>query len=1495
MVIMSRVSIKPQFIFKAILALFLLTFFLLPTSVFATAGVNRTINFQGKLVNKTSGTNISDNTYSFTFKFYDASSGGTQLPSGAAWSETQSIAVSNGIFRATLGASTPIPSTLDFNDDSIYLDITFNGETFGSRVRMTAVPYAFNAEKVGGLTVTNTTGTLTIQNGKTISFGDAFTTSGAYATTLTSTATTNVTLPTSGLLFSDTNNINFLDAATGTAYSIAGSDATSGTNAGGNLTVRAGNGSTSGTGGDLVLAGGTTSGGTAGNLTFQTAGSTRWSITNTGAFASNGAGTITSTSGDITIDPTGNTVIKGSTTDNSAAALQVKDSSNGSLLYVRNDGNVGIGTTAPDAQLHVKSATSTTFTFESGGTMYDAQMDFARGGSNHTYIGPASSGTFDLWSFENIPFRFAVNNSEKFRISAAGGFSFGNSYVGTDPGAENLILSGSMGIGTTGPAAKLHVLSGTGNIVFDSPFSGYGGIGFQSTLSTTNYFAVGNSSETVINTPSGTWLTFANNNSPIARFDSAGYLGLGTTSPLERLDVSGNASVSGNFTLAGGVRTIGSRSFNSLTLGDSQTGNILLNPGTNKRIGIGLTEPQDLLDVGVTASPDCSSFRVSNGSTSYLRLRPAVESCSSMTLEGYDVGGNGLSFDVNLAKFRFIQNGGTYPTVSLQGTSGDSIVLNADGDTYFAGGNVGIGNTTPLEALDVSGNATVSGNLSFSGVSTIASRSMRSLNIGDNQTGTVFLQPKGPSATGWVQIGVGGAGSTTPDLLVLDSKSDAEGGFAGANGAMYYNANSNKFRCYQNGGWTDCIGSGGTPLWSGIQAPTGNLSLSMSTYTTAFNWATGTSSNDLFSLTTDASANGTGALLNIQTGSSATVLPLRVRAGSVESIYVTAAGLVGIGNTNPLEKLDVNGNASIGGNLTFSGLRTIAGRAFNDFTIGDTQTGNIFLTAGTAKNINFYSTSNNINSSGNLTLAGTISAATSGTINGVSISAAAVSGVTTLSMNNQLTNSYANSAALNLTGSGAGITFTNNSTHNISASAGSLQINGLTVTSSTGTLTVTNAKTLSISNTLTFGGTDSTSFTFPSTTGGTVITTNQSSQTISNTQASGTVLSVSDTSLTTGTGLAVVGGTAMTTGTDLDINGAVYTHAAAETGNLSKFTFTDNTNVAGASTTNGLNISSTFNLQGASGAKVVRGLYVANPTINGCSGGTTCTWDGAEIDLTANTTSTVTQQGLYIKPSASQNTSGSVLGIFIDNANQGSATETGLKIGTGWDNGLDVSSPTQISSTLTATNTTTVGSAGNTFTFNPTSGPAYAGTARPYKIITLSPEYIGGSISTFYGAGTDSTNNTGTMTSDVDSTANAFRNYYSWTSTTASPLQSYTIAVRVTLPQDFSQWCTTSTQCTDTNAIVVNLVTSNTSSSNNAIDTYIYRTDSTTTAVYSNTNSVSSSGGTWTTLNIAKASLEGTTTWNTAGQSAIIFLRMRAMNSNSVKVGNIKLNYLGSY
>ena len=75
-------------------------FFFIASPAYATAGIYRTINFQGKVVNKTGGTNISNGSYSFVFKLYDDPTAGNQLPTGTPWSETQSPTVTAGILRS---------------------------------------------------------------------------------------------------------------------------------------------------------------------------------------------------------------------------------------------------------------------------------------------------------------------------------------------------------------------------------------------------------------------------------------------------------------------------------------------------------------------------------------------------------------------------------------------------------------------------------------------------------------------------------------------------------------------------------------------------------------------------------------------------------------------------------------------------------------------------------------------------------------------------------------------------------------------------------------------------------------------------------------------------------------------------------------------------------------------------------------------------------------------------------------------------------------------------------------------------------------------------------------------------------------------------------------------------------------------------------------------------------------------------------------------------
>lgn len=225
-----RFILNPKRIVFIILSIVIFTAFTivdLQKNAFAAVGINPTINFQGKVVNK-DGTNVADGQYTFVFKLYDASSGGSNL-----WTETQNnVQVTAGIFRVSLGSVTSL-SGVNFNSDTIYLGINFNSDgEMTPRVRFASVPYAFNAQQVNGLTVTNTSDnafssatTLKIADGKTVVVNAGLTFSGTDSTTFTFPSTggnvvtegftqtlTNKTIGSTGLTFSGAN----LDITTGT-------------------------------------------------------------------------------------------------------------------------------------------------------------------------------------------------------------------------------------------------------------------------------------------------------------------------------------------------------------------------------------------------------------------------------------------------------------------------------------------------------------------------------------------------------------------------------------------------------------------------------------------------------------------------------------------------------------------------------------------------------------------------------------------------------------------------------------------------------------------------------------------------------------------------------------------------------------------------------------------------------------------------------------------------------------------------------------------------------------------------------------------------------------------------------------------------------------------------------------------------------------------------------------------------------------------------------
>lgn len=106
----------------------------------------QTISYQGVLTDA-SGSAVPDGNYELTFKLYDAATGGTEL-----WSEEQSVEINNGIFNVILGSITPL--TLSF-DRPYWLGVTVGQNSeLTPRIELTASAYSLNARSIADSAVT---------------------------------------------------------------------------------------------------------------------------------------------------------------------------------------------------------------------------------------------------------------------------------------------------------------------------------------------------------------------------------------------------------------------------------------------------------------------------------------------------------------------------------------------------------------------------------------------------------------------------------------------------------------------------------------------------------------------------------------------------------------------------------------------------------------------------------------------------------------------------------------------------------------------------------------------------------------------------------------------------------------------------------------------------------------------------------------------------------------------------------------------------------------------------------------------------------------------------------------------------------------------------------------------------------------------------------------------------------------------------------------------
>lgn len=122
--------------------------FLIAISLLASAGfaaVPQKISYQGRLLSS-SGTPVTNGSYSVTFRIYSLLSGGSAL-----WEETQSVATVDGFFKVNLGDVTTLSLSV-FDGSDRWLGITVNpGSEMTPRHQFMSTPYALHSGDWNGL------------------------------------------------------------------------------------------------------------------------------------------------------------------------------------------------------------------------------------------------------------------------------------------------------------------------------------------------------------------------------------------------------------------------------------------------------------------------------------------------------------------------------------------------------------------------------------------------------------------------------------------------------------------------------------------------------------------------------------------------------------------------------------------------------------------------------------------------------------------------------------------------------------------------------------------------------------------------------------------------------------------------------------------------------------------------------------------------------------------------------------------------------------------------------------------------------------------------------------------------------------------------------------------------------------------------------------------------------------------------------------------------
>ena len=639
------------------------------------------------------------------------------------------------------------------------------------------------------------------------------------------------------------------------------------------------------------------------NLTFQSA--TGTSATTTDLYVSNLASTTnlranSSIFGDITtgLGTFTNLLANGSSTLQTVGmtyASTTQIGSTGNAYFATSGGNVGIGTTAPSDLLTVSHSTSATLGLRLVGlpdvfTVTHDNSYSKIGTTNNNLIVQTDSGVNLIELDKNTNFiRFTTNSAEKMRIDTGG----------------------KLGLGTTTPFAKFSIAGSTAGttLLATDAISGFSGRLLDLMVASTTKFSINqtgdifsNGSTTLQNftfqNATGTLLSlFGTNTDGAARFsasstagvtmdwivgvdlsdsgkfkiasstalgtndrfviDGSGNVGIGTTAPRGKLDVliSGTANTDGD-TITTPIIT-----GPTVTLGSANGGHLTLQSNTDLAI-----------DGGGVLGFGARHETAATGAATFAQIKGAKENATTGNLAGYfavatrPAGGNNPLERMRIDSTGNVGIGTTGPAKKLQ------VSVTASGD------GIGIdGTTNPAYNLRVSG--TTQGNWAvataadvwFTGSvlnDTALVASNGNLGLVTGSTARLYINTSG-------NVGIG----TTGPGAKLDVRGDSQIVTTGTTAGLSIVASSTGATAIDNGGILSLMGTYRTS------------SADYSGNTTSFGQVKGLKENGT-------SGNYAGYL-------SLFTVP---NAGSLtERVRIDSTGNVGIGMTNPGQKLSVEG------------------------------------------------------------------------------------------------------------------------------------------------------------------------------------------------------------------------------------------------------------------------------------------------------------------------------------------------------------------------------------------------------------------------------------------------------------------------------------------------------------------------------------------------------------------------------------------------------------